>query len=267
MNYLKSFLEYADYMTDRAIYIWGGQTQVIRDGIVYKDDSYSKILSKDVNAWIKSVETSANNATRAIKLYNKRVAAKIDPIPCVDCSGFIMNFIQNKCHLLDTDKNANGLKGLCKQIAKRELRVGDFVFKVDKNGRATHVGAVMLNGNICESKGRDYGVIQSDISTNGWNWYGRPPFWSDADVEEVIDGDKYVFTRVLKFGVRGEDVCELKKLLQAHGFGMQLHVDNKNFLTSTTAEVKKYQKSAGLVVDGKAGPKTIKSLGGIYRKI
>lgn len=264
MNYLKLFLDYANYMTDRAIYIWGGQSQVISRGKVYRTDDLSKVISSDAHAWIKAKETTSANATRAIRLYDQRVADGVDPIPCVDCSGFVTNFLYNKYKLLGTDKNANGLKGLCKGIAKQNLRVGDFVFKVNSSGRATHVGVMMSNDTTVESKGRDYGVVQLPLSKGSWNYFGRGPWWSDEDVKEIIGDDPYVFTRVLKWGRRGDDVCELKKLLQSKGYGLKLHTDNKNYLSSTMAEVKRYQKAMGLEVDGKAGPITIRSLGGKY---
>ena len=75
----------------------------------------------------------------------------------------------------------------------------------------------------------------------------------------------FVFTRALRYGCQGEDVCELKKLLNAAGF-TGLTVTNKNYLSKTKAKVKAYQKAAGLEVDGKAGPLTIAALGGTYRK-
>ena len=89
-----------------------------------------------------------------------------------------------------------------------------------------------------------------------WNAFGRPPFWNEG----------YVFTRVLKYGRRGEDVCELKKLLQSKGYGLNLHTTNKNYLSSTKSVVKAYQKANGLTVDGKAGKNTVSSLGGIFKE-
>ena len=74
---------------------------------------------------------------------------------------------------------------------------------------------------------------------------------------------KYIFNRVLKYGRIGEDVCELKKLLAANGFG-GLNVNNRNYFNSTRNKVKAYQKANGLTVDGKAGPQTITALGGFY---
>lgn len=164
-------------------------------------------------------------------------------VSCIDISG-----------ICSSDMNANGLKGKCKKIAKNELKAGDFVFKVNSEGRATHVGYVVDDvPNVIEARGRDYGVVKGKLDSR-WNAFGRPPFWNEG----------YVFTRALKYGRRGEDVCELKKLLQSNGYGLNLHTTNKNYLSSTRSVVKAYQKANGLTVDGKAGKDTITKLGGTY---
>lgn len=157
--------------------------------------------------------------------------------------------------------------GKCAKIAKDRLRIGDFVFKTDSSGRATHIGYVVDNElNVIEAKGRDYGVTKSPLK--GWSVYGRPPYWTEAEVAALqgveTSADKlqgYVFTRILKYGVRGDDVCELKKLLKARGYE-GLTLTNPNYYGATRALVKRYQKDKGLKVDGIAGPLTIAALGG-----
>ena len=73
----------------------------------------------------------------------------------------------------------------------------------------------------------------------------------------------FKFTRVLKYGCKGDDVKELKRLLIEAGYS-GVTQGNPNYKTKTVAVVKRYQKDHGLTVDGKAGPETIESLGGIY---
>jgi len=75
--------------------------------------------------------------------------------------------------------------------------------------------------------------------------------------------DGFKFTRILKYGCKGDDVKELKRLLIDAGYS-GITMGNPNYKTKTVAVVKRYQKDHGLTVDGKAGPETIKSLGGIY---
>ena len=126
--------------------------------------------------------------------------------------------------------------------------------------------------NVIEALGRDAGVVKRPLSKGNWNGFGRPPFWTEEEVREIEGNPEpepkppegFVFTRALRYGCRGEDVCELKKLLNAAGF-TGLTVTNKNYLSKTKSKVKAYQKAAGLEVDGKAGPLTIAALGGTYR--
>lgn len=79
-----------------------------------------------------------------------------------------------------------------------------------------------------------------------------------------VPPEGFVFDRALKYGCRGADVCELKKLLKAAGFD-GLTLTNRNYYSKTKKTVKAFQKAAGLEVDGKAGPLTIAALGGTYR--
>lgn len=75
--------------------------------------------------------------------------------------------------------------------------------------------------------------------------------------------DGFKFTRILKYGCRGDDVKELKRLLVDAGYS-GVTPTNPNYKSKTVAVVKRYQKDHGLTVDGKAGPETVRSLGGIY---
>jgi hypothetical protein len=88
-----------------------------------------------------------------------------------------------------------------------------------------------------------------------------------VDPEPIPSPSGCIFTRLLKYGCKGEDVVELKKLLIDHGYTKGITIDtpaSKNFGSSTKNLVKQYQKDNGLVVDGIAGKNTIISLGGIY---
>ncbi len=179
-----------------------------------------------------------------------------------DCSGLGMYWLQNVKGILRYDFSAHGMYNKCIKLTKDRLHVGDFVFKLDKKGRATHIGYVVdTDLNVIEAKGRDDGVLERALSEGGWNAYGRPPFWMEAEVAEC-EG-KYIFTRVLKYGRIGEDVCELKKLLAENG-SSGLNVKNRNYFGSTRSKVKAFQNAKCLTVDGKAGPQTITVLGGFY---
>ena len=248
-NNLKDFIAYLQQQVDNhSIYVWGAQGQT---------------TPEITEAWIRGRETSESNANRAIAFWKKQVEAGFgNVLRAFDCSGLGMFWLQNISGMLKYDLSAHGLYNKCTKITKDKLRVGDFVFKLDKNGRATHIGYVVdTDLNVIEAKGRDYGVVKMTLSGNSWNGFGRPPFWTEAEVAEV-EG-KFIFTRVLKYGRIGDDVCELKKLLAANGFS-GLNPKNRNFFGSTRLKVKAFQKAKGLTVDGKAGPITIAALGGFY---
>lgn len=260
-NKLKIFLDYLhEQVKNHSIYVWGAQG---RQG------------SAITEAWIKRRETSDTNYKRAVAFWKKQCDAGYgDVLRAFDCSGLGMFWLQNVSGILKSDCNAHGLYGKCKKLKKADLRVGDFVFKINSSGRATHIGYVAdTDINVIEALGRDAGVVKRSLSKGNWNGFGRPPFWTEEEVREIegktdpepTPPEGFVFTRALKYGCRGEDVCELKKLLAAAGF-TGLSVGNKNYLSKTKAKVKAYQKAAGLEVDGKAGPQTIAALGGTYRK-
>lgn len=261
MNNLKAFLDYLhEQVRNHSIYVWGAQGQ---QGATITE------------AWIKRRETSDANYKRAVKFWKKQCDAGYgDVLRAFDCSGLGMYWLQNVSKILKSDCNAHGLYGKCKKLKKADLRVGDFVFKINSIGRATHIGYVAdTDINVIEALGRDAGVVKRPLSKGNWNGFGRPPFWTEEEVREIEGNPEpepkppegFVFTRALRYGCQGEDVCELKKLLNAAGF-TGLTVTNKNYLSKTKAKVKAYQKAAGLEVDGKAGPLTIAALGGTYRK-
>lgn len=261
MNNLRAFLDYLhEQVKNHSIYVWGAQGQ---QGAVITE------------AWIKRRETSDANYKRAVKFWKKQCDAGYgDVLRAFDCSGLGMYWLQNVSKILKSDCNAHGLYGKCKKLKKADLRVGDFVFKINSIGRATHIGYVAdTDINVIEALGRDAGVVKRPLSKGNWNGFGRPPFWTEEEVREIEGNPEpepkppegFVFTRALRYGCQGEDVCELKKLLNAAGF-TGLTVTNKNYLSKTKAKVKAYQKAAGLEVDGKAGPLTIAALGGTYRK-
>ena len=255
MGNLSKFIAYLhEQVQNHSIYVWGAQGQ---QGAAITE------------AWIKRRETSTTNANRAIKFWKRQCAAGYAGVlRAFDCSGLGVYFLLEN-GLIKYDMNANGIMGKCKKITKDTLRIGDFVFKTNSTGRATHIGYVADNDlNVIEAKGRDYGVTKSPLK--GWSVYGRPPYWTEAEVAELRGIEQptvkpvgFVFTRVLKYGVRGEDVCELKKLLAAAGFG-GLTLTNKNYYSNTRKTVMAYQQANGLDADGKAGKQTITALSGAW---
>ena len=246
INNLEEFLNYLQTQVDNhSIYVWGGQGEGC------------KVISEE---WIKRRENSSVNAERAIAFWRKQCDAGYrNKLKAFDCSGLGVCFLLEK-GFIRSDTTADGLMRMCKLIPKSELRVGDFVFKLNSKGKATHIGYVADNDlNVIEAKGRDYGVIKSKLS--GWDAYGRTPFWTDLEVATAQG--KFIFERVMKFGTSGDDVIELKKLLKANGFN-GLSLTNRHFYGQTEKTVKQAQKKFNLKADGKAGKDTITALGGVW---
>ena len=55
--------------------------------------------------------------------------------------------------------NAQGMRGKCAEIKKADLRRGDWVFKCNSEGRATHIGYVVDDSlNVIEAKGANPGL-------------------------------------------------------------------------------------------------------------
>ena len=232
-----------EQLNNHSIYVWGAQGQ----------------KSPTVNEkWIRRRETSGANADRAVRFWKAQVDAGYgDALRAFDCSGLGVYFLLEN-GLISHDMSANTLIKQCKIIEFSQLQPGDFVFLVDSSGRAHHVGYVVDDSlNVIEAKGRDHGVMKSPFK--GWEVYGRPPYFSDEEGNYK--------SRILKLQspyMRGDDVKELQKALKAKGFSPGT-LDGI-FGPVTDKAVRAFQAAAGLVVDGKAGPKTFATLELKYTK-
>lgn len=225
-----------EQVENHSIYVWGAQGQ--------KAPTVSQ-------RWIESRETSAKNARRAVAFWKKQVQAGYGALlRAFDCSGLLVYYLlQNG--LIGKDMTADGLMGLCTPIAADALGDGDLVFRIDKKGKAYHVGAAVDGGEaVVEAKGRSYGVVKS--APKGWSVYARPPFFTQK-------------SRLLRLAhplLRGSDVRMLQTALRAAGF----FADSADgiFGKRTAAAVRSFQRAKGLKVDGIAGPDTFAALGLSY---
>ena len=162
MKFLDSFIAYLEEQAaNHCIYVWGAQGQK---------------GSQITEAWIRRRETSDTNAARAIAFWKKQVAAGYgDVLRAFDCSGLGMYWLQNVTGLSASDRNANGMMGICKRIKKAECRRGDWVFNLNEAGKATHIGYIVDTAlNVIECKGRDDGVVKRPLAKGKWEAFGRP---------------------------------------------------------------------------------------------
>ena len=218
-----------EQVRNHSIYVWGAQGQ--------KKPTITE-------AWIRKHEKSKKNVDRAIAHWKKEVREGYgDVLRAFDCSGLGVYFFL-KHDLIDHDVSADGLRKLCKAISKRDVREGDMVFRMSE-GRAVHVGYAIDEDHVIEAKGRDVGVVESTL--NGWDRYGRPPFFSSRELKLTTPY------------MHGEDVRELQKALKEQGFDPG-QIDGV-FGKKTERAVKRFQKECGLKADGIAGKNTCFALG------
>lgn len=246
--------EFVAYLLEQigSIYVWGAQGQIVPG-----------------ESWIRRMETSEKNSDRAIALYRKRLVERRGEIRAFDCSGLGMYWFQNTKKWC-SDMSSATMYGSCAKITLSALIRGDMVFR--HNGlRIYHVGyyigACTINGveykqAVIESMGRDVGVVVREIDASGtryWNRYGRFPLLQ-GESDRGRDFAAWTVKRVLRRGMSGDDVLELKTRLKSMGFLSA--ATKKSFGGDTYRAVKSFQKARGLAVDGIAGSKTIKALGG-----
>ena len=233
---------------DKGIYVWGA------DG---------ELLSTIDPAWIKKKENSTSNYEKALAMYEKRKGIK--DARAFDCSGLVCwGLRQSGAKPSGFDKTAEGLRQMCTKISKSELKDGDLCFKVS-DGKAHHVG-VYIGGKIVEAKGRAYGVVSSSV-TSSWDAFGRLNIKWDA--EPTPTPSKFVLTRVLRKGDKGNDVKEVQKLLLANGERLKKFGADGSFGIETLNAVRSFQrkhesKPYYLKVDGAVGKNTITALGGTW---
>ena len=183
-----------------------------------------------------------------------------------DCQG-----VEDAFSKSDTNAKSNYAKyctdkGKCAAI-NRNFVIGEAVFMGTSTSAISHVGWICGFDKagaplVMEERGLSYGFVVTKYAARGWDYRGlmtkRYIYGQKAD-----ENTKAVFTRTLKYGCSGDDVCELKKLLLAKGYD-GLTLTNKNYRTLTRNIVRKYQADNCLTIDGMAGKQTITALGGAW---
>lgn len=191
-NYCKQF--YGENRSIVGIYVSGGQ-----------GEQAPKLCDK----WITSMEQDARNRQRALDAYHKALK-NLKPgqtIRAFDCSGLIMYFLQNQKGISD-DRTARGIYStLCRPIQQDMLYPGDLVFRADESGKIVHCGIVLAKFDdvenmytILESKGRDYGVVQTFFRAGSgtWNRYGRLKcLETEIYKAQVCDCAKRILTNII----------------------------------------------------------------------
>lgn len=144
-----------------AVYIWGGQGQLVRG--LTKEKIYEMELSPEhADRVIKHIEMKNKYG-----FINKKTRA-------YDCSGLIC-YCLVKCGREEKgfDTNADGL--FKRYPRQKEIAIGCLVH------RPRHIGAYIGYGYLIESKGREYGVVISPFKKEEWDAeYANP--WVNPEV-------------------------------------------------------------------------------------
>lgn len=248
-NFCKHLQEQVD---NHSIYVWAAQGEG------------HNVISDD---WIRKMETSENNANRAISFWHQQVDDGYGLVlKAFDCSGLGMYWLMK--HMSTVDLPAREMyRLLCKPINKTDLKRGDWVFKKNSQGVISHIGYIVDSDlNVIEAKGRDDGIVKRPFKATTWTVFGRPQmFTRDIENEE----DTWVVTRLLKRGCKGDDVKEMQKRLIERGFSCGSSGTDGSFGPATEKAVKAFQKDQWPVTpsewDGLAGKKTLSRLGALCK--
>lgn len=177
---------------------------------IYVSGGQGETEPKLCNKWIARMEQDAGNRARALEAYHK-AQQNLKPgqiIRAFDCSGLIMYFLQNQKGISD-DRTARGIYStLCTPIQPDMLYPGDLVFRADASGKIVHCGIVLAKFDddknmftILESKGRDYGVLQTffRVGSGTWNRFGRLKcLESEIYKAQVCDCAKRILSNIIK---------------------------------------------------------------------
>lgn len=152
-------------------------------------------------------------------------------------------------------------------------------------GAMGHVGVYIGGGKVIEAMGQDYGVVETDLRTRGWAYWGMPD-WIDYSTQEETQTTTepeqaaqeeptppvrettaaYTYTMqlpLLRIGSKGEAVRAAQALLIDKGYRCGQWGADGDFGPDTKASVMRYQRSRGLETDGVIGGETWSSLLGL----
>lgn len=144
----------------KSIYVWSAQGQRVNEM------NYDKISE---------METSPTNVERIINHIIAFIGLISKYARCFDCSGLIV-FYFLKYKLIAGDMTADGLYRKWPSVALNQLQEGDLVYELNSSRTATHVGYYVGDNIVVEARGRDYGVVETDLNSRNWKAANRPTY-------------------------------------------------------------------------------------------
>ncbi len=166
----EAFVRAVTEQVGSGIYVWGGNGELLSD-------------MPDPAGWIERHETSAENAARALRLFERRKREGTEAVRAFDCSGLVYWALKG-LGVLKSDVSSRGLYALCRPIKEQELLPGDLVFHHDGK-QIVHVGVSVGNEQV-ECRGRDVGVVKNRRKPGYWNRFGRLPALGDNAVSKLV---------------------------------------------------------------------------------
>lgn len=180
---LQGFREYLQKQLGQP-YVWGGQhTKLTPETYV------SRIERMEERTGGYRGETYAQAAKAFCR---RRFADGAKVLYAYDCSGLGAYYLHNLTHAYKTDVTANTMYTRC-AIAPGDTapRAGWWVFRLNKKGRATHVGYMVTDSHLIEAKGRRDGVVETPFKAGSWDAWGIPHVFAEeikSELPEVPTG-------------------------------------------------------------------------------
>lgn len=186
----------------------------------------------------------------------KRYGGKWMGKPCYDCAQLTRDVAKRAGVALPSGATSQWrAAGIWKEkdvIDTLPDEAGIFLFTM-RDGRMTHTGVSIGNGEEVDARGHAYGVVRRRISGTSYTHWARLAIDYDAPIEAENPASKPK-KPTLRRGSRGENVRILQENLRQLGF-LSGAADGI-FGTNTNAAVRSFQKAQGLDVDGVVGAKT-----------
>lgn len=153
-------------------YVWGGQhTKLTPTTYV------SLIDRKEEKTGGYKKETYAQAAKTFCR---KKFDSGSKVLYAYDCSGLGAYYLYNLTKAYSTDVTAHTMYTRCDLAKKGELpKAGWWVFRLNKKGRATHVGYMISDSHLIEAKGRRDGVVETRFQAKSWDAWGIPRVFAE----------------------------------------------------------------------------------------
>lgn len=175
-------------VANHSMYVWGGQGQTGNQITEYW------IRKMEQNTGGKKVDGHYKTyADIAVDFWKKQCELGYhDVMSAYDCSGLGVHWLL-MADVIATDRTANGLYRMCELTDKPHR--GYWVFRLNDEGRATHIGYCISDSEVIHAKGRVEGVVKEKYSSSYWHKVGIPncmDFSGQPSPKPEPIGTKYV---------------------------------------------------------------------------